>query len=134
MRDRRRDADRRIAAGAGPFRPDLAWREAELTSQRERLTLARSVRSVLAELSSDQMLGASPLYRPAVRPHAAELTALADRLADLDRPVEAVGILAVQQLLTDAGSFLYARPYANEEPRDISAEISAVLDRLEVRP
>jgi len=117
QRRRRRDADRRLAAAAGTVAPDLAWRAAELTSRHERKLLVRSLRSVVDELSRTYLPGASPLNRVALRPHVHELTVLADRLADLDRPVSPAGILAVQRLLTDPDGPFYARGYdASEAP------------------
>jgi hypothetical protein len=99
---------------------------------RERLKLGRSVRGVVDAVSPRRLPGASPLNRVALRPYCAELIALADRLADLERPVSAAGMLAVRHLLTEPDSVLYARPGADEMPRDIGRELIAVLDRLEV--
>ena len=70
---------------------------------------------------------------PALRPYRAVLIALADRLDDLARPVSAAGILAVHHLLTEPDSVLYAHYHFDERPRDVGAELGAILDRLEVR-
>jgi hypothetical protein len=100
---------------------------------RERLKLGRSVRGIVDALSPRRLPGASPLNRVALRPYCDELIALADRLADLERPVSATGMLAVRHLLTGSDSVLYARPGADELPRDIGRELIAVLDALEIR-
>jgi hypothetical protein len=76
--------------------------------------------------------GASPLNRIAMRPFRSELIALADRLDDLERPVSGAGILDVHRLLTQPDSILYVRPSFDEQPRDIGAELGAILDGLEV--
>lgn len=103
-------------------------------NERERRELGRSVRGIVKALSPRRMPGASPLNRVALRPHCAELIALADRLDDLERPVSISGMHAVRRLLTDPDSVLYARPLPDELPRDIPRELGAVRDRLEVRP
>lgn len=110
----RRTADWWIAHSQGTTRSRFDWRIAELTSVRERRQLARSVRGVVADLSERRLPGASPLNRVAMRPHTEILSALSDRLADLDRPVDPAGILAVRRLLTDPDSVLYARPSLDE--------------------
>ena len=108
------------------------WRIDELTSRRERRMLGCSVREIVPELSPRRLPGASPLNRVALRPYRSDLISLADRLDDLERPVSAAGMLAVRRLLTEPGSVLYHRPLDDERPRDIGAELDAILDRLEV--
>ena len=125
-------ADAWIARGYESRASRYGWRIEELTSQRERRLLGRSVRGIVPELTAGRLPGASPLNRPALRPFRSELIALADRLDDLGRPVSAAGILGVHRLLTEPGSVLYARPPFDAGPRDIGAELGAILDGLEV--
>ncbi|MGD0715070.1 MAG: hypothetical protein ABSB24_12940 [Gaiellaceae bacterium] len=126
-------ADEWIMRGYESRASRLGWRVEELTSRRERRLLGGSVRGIVPELAAGRLPGASPLNRVALRPFRAELIALADSLDDLGRPVSAAGILGVRRLLTEPGSVLYARPYFDERPRNIGAELGAILDRLEVR-
>jgi len=125
-------ADAWIARGYENRASRYGWRIEELTSRRERRLLGRSVRRIVPELAAGRLPGASPLNRPALRPFRAELIALADRLDDFERPVSAAGILGVHRLLTEPGSVLYSRPSFDKQPRDIGAELGAILDGLEV--
>jgi hypothetical protein len=125
-------ADAWIARGYESRASRYGWRIEELTSQRERRLLGRSVRGIVPELALGRLPGSSPLNRPALRPFRSELIALADRLDDLGRPVSAAGMLGVRRLLTEPESVLYARPYVDTQPRDIGAELGAILDGLEV--
>ncbi len=106
------------------------WRADELTSRGERSMLARSVRSVVRELGPPPgFRSTAPLNRKALRPHADELRALAERLGDLERPVAPAGILEVHYLLTSPGSPLHL--YAPEA--DLSKTLTAVQQKLEAR-
>ena len=132
-RDRiRAEADAWIARGYENRASRYGWRIEELTSHGERKLLGRSVRRIVPELAAGRLPGASPLNRPALRPFRAELIALADRLDDFERPVSVAGILGVHRLLTEPGSVLYSRPLFDAPPRDIGAELGAILDGLEV--
>ena len=132
-RDRvRAAADAWIVRGYENRASQYAWRIDELTSQRERRLLGRSVRRIVPELAAGRRPGASPLNRFALRPFRSELIVLADRLDDFERPVSAAGILGVHRLLTEPGSVLYSRPSFDKQPRDIGAELGAILDGLEV--
>ena len=125
-------ADAWIARGYESRASRYGWRIDELTAQRERRLLGRSVRRIVPELAAGRRPGASPLNRFALRPFRSELIALADRLDDFERPVSAAGILGVHRLLTEPGSVLYSRPSFDKQPRDIGAELGAILDGLEV--
>ena len=126
-------ADRWIERGYENRAARYTWRIDELTSVRERRMLACTVRDVVPELAARRRPTGSLLNRPALRPHRAELIALADRLDDLARPVSAAGILGVHHLLTEPGSVLYAGSFLDDRPRDVGAELGVTLDRLEVR-
>jgi len=108
----------------------LQWRADELTSPGERHLLARSLRGVVRELGSPRAFRSTvPLNRPALRPHADEIAALAARLDDLGCPVAPAGILEVQRLLTSPGSPLYM--HAPEA--DLSDTLTAIKRELEDR-
>lgn len=100
----RRDADEWIGHG---FEARYPWRVAELTCERERQLCARSLRSVIGEVRGEKMPGATPLRRAALKPHLATLERLEARLHD-GEPVTAIGMLAVNELLTSPGSCLFA--------------------------
>jgi hypothetical protein len=130
-RERRRNsADAWIEQGHDSPAAWYGWRIAELTAPRERRLLARSLRSVVADLSSRRFASAVvPLNRRALRPYAGLLAELAERLDALERPVSAAGMLRVQRLLTLPDSPLYAGGAADDRARTIRA----ALDRLERR-
>src|SRR5262249_27379841 len=88
------------------------WRAGELTSDRNRKILARSIRGLKHDLSPGVLPGASPLDRIGTRPHVDLLAQLADRLAGLARPVSPLGVLQVEELLTSPDSPLYAHEHA----------------------
>jgi hypothetical protein len=120
----RRAADRALLLGS---RSELAaWRAAELVSVRSRLRLAHSLRRLVRDLESRSLPGASPVNRPAARPFAPELGALATRLEEPERPVSARGILLLEELLTDCRSPLYARDRAAGLPQALQATRSAL--------
>jgi hypothetical protein len=118
----RAEADHWIGHG---FQSRYPWRVAELTSVRERKLCARSLHSVLGEVGGSKLPGAAPLRRAALRPQVALLEAIEARLLD-EVPVGAVGMLAVNELLTSPGSCLFA------ETDDVEACLRAVLEKLEV--
>jgi hypothetical protein len=103
------------------------WRASELTSDRERLALARSVARTERDLSPALLPGAAPLNRVAARPHADLFRRIAARLAALDRPVTVQAVLQVEELLTSPESALYAR----ERAREVGASLLACLDALD---
>jgi hypothetical protein len=61
-----------------------------------------------------------------VRPYAATLAALADRVGDLSRPVAPRGILLLEDLLTQGDSPLYARENVEQLPERLR-EIETAL-------
>jgi hypothetical protein len=106
----RRTADELLVLGIDPSpdSPLLAWRAGQLTSPRCRRSLGRSVERIVNELEGRAMPSAIPLYRRGARPQLRLLRALAERLLDVDRPVSPVGLVLVEDLLTDGyGSPLY---------------------------
>ena len=105
----RHDADAWLRASAGRFdnHPAYAWRTAQLTSPRERRLLARSLHAVVQDVRKPRGLSPSPINRRGLAPQADAIEELSQRLADLERPVTAAGILLVHDLLTNGGSPLY---------------------------
>jgi len=85
----------------------LAWRVEELVSTKSRLDLAHSLRSLVRTASARQLPSSAPLNRLVVRAESGTLAAVAARLADLDRPVAAQGVVMLQRLLLDSGGPLY---------------------------
>jgi hypothetical protein len=127
---RRRLADRELRLRTRPYlQPALvAWRSAELISDRHRTALARAVARTERDLSPARLPGASPLNRVAARPHVDLFRRLAERLAALDRPVTPQAVLQVEELLTSGDSPLYARERANE----LRASLLDCLDALDL--
>jgi hypothetical protein len=119
----RAEADHWIRHG---FDSRYPWRVAELTSMRERKLCARSLHGVLCEVNGSKLPGAAPLRTSSLRPHVALLEAIEARLLD-GTPVAAVGVLAVNELLTSPGSCLFT------ETDDVASSLNTVLDKLAVR-
>ncbi|MDP9224513.1 MAG: hypothetical protein M3P18_11795 [Actinomycetota bacterium] len=123
----RREADRQLRRAPAVTSPVTAWRVAELTSDRRRAALARTVTKMERDLSPTRLAGVSPLNRVAARPHSDLLAQLADRLSAFDRPVTPLGVLQVDDLLTEPESPLYAR----ERAAELRPSLSACLRGLE---
>jgi hypothetical protein len=97
---RRADADALLASTAVPP-PGLAWRVRELTTARERRTLARSLRRIVDTLDAPRTMAAIPVSRAAVWPNRQAVVDLADRLAAVDQQVHPAGMVLVRELITD---------------------------------
>jgi hypothetical protein len=127
----RTEADAWIGRGYESPHSRYAWRIAELTNARERRLLARTLRSVVDDIDGPRLVGA-PLDRKAVGPSRGKLVALANRLEALPRPVSAGGVLGVQRLITDGRtSPFYVHDVSSA--RNVAAELTSLLERLEVR-
>lgn len=139
QRNRRRAAaDRWLASADGRVEPRYGWRVSELTSERERTRLARSVRKLSRDVSPDRLPGPLPLDRTALRAQSRRLARLAERLEAFDHPVAVPGIIHLRWLLNDARSPLYAPPQADGAPGGdeyrssaIGLVLAAVLVELE---
>jgi hypothetical protein len=107
----------------------LAWRVEELVAPKSRLDLAHTLRSVVRDAGPRYLPGASPVNRLAVRPAAETLHMIADRLADLDRPVAGRGILMLERLLIDGSGPLYDRDLADELPLSLVTALAALEPR-----
>lgn len=109
--------------------PLALWRAAELTSERNRRFLAKSVHGLAREAAGSVLPTAVPLNRRAARENLFLLRRLETRLADLTRPVSAHGVLVVDRLLTDGiSSPLYCR----ERAAELSEALTEALAALEV--
>jgi hypothetical protein len=112
-----------------PLSLSYGWRVAEITSRRERRILVHSLEAAAREARQRPgPIGATVVSRASVRPYTAELTTLAERLADLRQPVSPTGMLLVRDLLTSPTSPLYEAARA----REIPATIDNVLRTLDV--
>jgi hypothetical protein len=117
----RHEADYWIGHG---FESRYPWRVAELTCDRERTSVARSLRSVIEELDGSALPGATPLRRAALRPHL-ELFERLEAQVSGGGAVAAAGMLAVNELLTSPASCLFA------DTGDDRAALLSVLHLLE---
>jgi hypothetical protein len=128
MRAMRASADAELARRTlPPLR--LAWRAEEVVATRNRLDLAHSVRSLVHDAEPRYLPSASPFNRLAVRPETDRLNDVAARLADLERPVAARGVVLLDRLLTDGSGPLYDRELAD----DFGAALDQIVDTLEPR-
>lgn len=107
----------------------LAWRVEELVTPKNRLELARALRSLVRDAGPRYLPSASPVNRLAVRAEAHTLIAIADRLADLEQTVAARGVVLVERLLVDAFSPLYDRESVDDLPGYLDAALAALEPR-----
>jgi len=134
LRARRALRALRAAADADLARRDrpplrLAWRVEELVATKNRLDLAHSVRSLVRDARPSYLPSASPFNRLVVRAESDQLLAVAARLADLERPVAARGVVLLERLLTDGSGPLYDRDRVDE----FGSTLDTILDALEPR-
>jgi hypothetical protein len=134
LRARRALRALRAAADADLARRDrpplrLAWRVEELVATKNRLDLAHSVRSLVRDARPSYLPSASPFNRLVVRAESDQLLAVAARLADLERPVAAQGVVLLERLLTDGSGPLYDRDRVDE----FGPTLDTILDALEQR-
>ena len=107
----------------------LAWRVEELVAPKNRLDLAHSLRSLVRDSGPRYLPNASPVNRIAVRAESETLLALADRLADLTRPVAARGVVLLERALDESSGPLYDR----ERVDDLPPYLDCALEALEPR-
>lgn len=100
----------RLAEGADPASsPELELRARQLTGDRERTTLARTLERTLEEVNRPRMtlVGGTPLRRREVLAAAEPLQRMIERLRD-GRPVAPEGMALIERIITDgAWSPLY---------------------------
>lgn len=113
LRAARRVADRELLRSPVPSLR-FSWRAAELVIPKRRLDLAHLLRRLVHDADARLLPGAQTFDRLAVRAEAESFLALADRLADLERPVAPRGILLLEQLLDDTRSPLHDRGRTDE--------------------
>ena len=97
--------------------------------------LARSLNGILCELERPSLVSAVPLNRRGLRPHLPLIRSLAARLAQLERPVSAQGIVLVEELLTDGyASPLYLGGCAEDMPPVINRCLATLDDDIGLLP
>jgi hypothetical protein len=128
LRELRASADEWIARGYDSPHSKYEWRVEELTSARERKTLAGTLRSIVDDLGRGRSSSAVPLDRVGLRPCRPALEAIAARLDDRSSLVSAQGVLAVRRLITDGITSPLYNPSATTGSR-----LAEILDSLEVR-
>jgi len=95
----------------------LVRRAAELTSDRNRKSLSRSLGRIVRELERPVLASPVPLDRRNVGPHVDLVAALAARVGQLERPVAPRGMVLVEELLMDGvASPLYLGGRAEDVP------------------
>jgi hypothetical protein len=104
----------------------LSWRIEELIGTKNRLDLAHSLRTLVRAASPRYVLSASPVNRVAIRAESATLLAAADRLASLERPVAARGVVLLDRLLVDPSGPLYDRERVDELPVHLDMALAAL--------
>lgn len=125
----RADAWLASRTGAPPDDELLIARIGELLDPRLRRTLARSFRRIAADARGDgRMRTPAQHNRRVLRAHAAEIVAVAERLADRSRPVSPRGMAIVYRLVTQGGSPLYMARAADE----VGPRLHAALVALDV--
>ncbi len=126
----RRAADGVIRRGAWPHAQSdlLSWRAAELTGARNRRLLARSVRGVVRELDGSALPSSVPLNRAGARPHVDLVRELAERVGDPRRPVSPLGVVLLDDLLTDG---LRSPLYVRERADELAPALERCLDALD---
>ena len=126
LRAARRRADDELARTRIPS-PRLAWRAAELVSDENRLSLARSLTDIVHSADERLLPTASPIDRAAVRLCRPELLELASLLFDLAKPVTPRGLVLVERLLVGGDGPLYGRGAASRL-RDAVARCAVALE------
>jgi hypothetical protein len=124
--------DRQLGAGIAPWQsPTLAARARQLTSERNRGTLARSLERLVElaeEPPSPYRTSVVPPCRPQVREARPLMLAMAHRLRARE-PVDARGVARLNDILTDgAGSC-----YVPSRPDALRRELGIVDKLLDVR-
>ena len=123
------EADTEIAACDGSPPLNLAWRVDELVGTKNRLDLAHTLRSLVADCGARYLPSASPVNRRAVRENGTRLRAIAERLSGLERPVAARGVVLLDRLLVDGSGPLYDRQRSDE----LAPALDFALNALESR-
>jgi hypothetical protein len=128
LRAARRTADAELMSRRHvPLR--LAWRAEELVSTKNRLDLAHALRSLVRDASPSHLPTASPVNRGAVRVQSEAFLGIALRLADLEHPIAARGVVMTDRLLTDGSGPLYDRDRADELPAYLRSTRAALEPR-----
>jgi hypothetical protein len=124
LRSERRAADDDIVR-SNWVSPLLAWRANEIVARKNRVALARSIRTAMQYADGRYLPNASPVNRQAVRTESRRLLALASRLEG-DDPVAPRGVLLVERLLSDNSGPLYSRERADAFPTYLDVALAAL--------
>jgi hypothetical protein len=109
LTQQRRAADDWLRTATGDFVPPAyAWRARQLTSVRQRRTLARTLRLLEREAFDRHRRPPHPVRLTAVRQHRGCVHLLVEALDRLDEPVTPAGMLRVLDLITNGGSPLWS--------------------------
>ena len=104
----RRVADDWLRSATGQFvPPPYAWRAEQLTSPRERRTLARTLRLIEQSAYERPVGRLRPLNLSAVRANRESVEVLAETLESVEQPVTPAGMLRVVDLVTDGAGPLW---------------------------
>jgi len=87
------------------------------------------LRSLVRDARPSYLPSASPFNRLVVRAESDQLVTVAARLADLERPVAARGVVLLDRLLTDGSGPLYDRDRQDEFGRTLDLILDAVEPR-----
>lgn len=130
---RRAELTRELADGTNPStRPELAFRAAQLTSDRNRKTIARSLRRTISEAHKPPMTRSRMvlIQRAAVIDAESAINAMVERLCGPE-PVQPQGMALADRILTNAdGSPLYNA----SEPGTLHDEMRGAAAALEAEP
>ncbi len=127
---RRSQLTRALAEGADPgARPELELRAAQLTSRRNRNSLARTMRRIVAEARQPAMSRSRVVFirRGAVLDAEAAITAMIERLRS-SKPVQAKGIALAERIITDGDQSPLYNPSEPEALRRLIAGATAAMD------
>ena len=126
----RSELTRALAQGADPTaRPELALRAAQLTSQRNRKILARTLRRTVAEARRPAMTRSRVVIirRGAVLDAEDAITAMLERLSSSE-PVGAKGMAMVERIITNADQSPLYNPSATGALRRLIGVATAAME------
>lgn len=130
---RRTELTRALADGAEPdARPELALRAAQLTSDRSRRALARTLGRTIAETYKPAMTRSRAVIirRDAVLDAEDAINTMIERLGS-SKPVQAQGMALAERILTNAD---HSPLYNPGEPGSLGRAIKGATEALDVDP
>lgn len=119
---------RELAGGANPgSSPELALRAAQLTGERNRERVVKTLRRAISEAYSPRLLRYTLVDRAAVRDAEDAINAMIARLS-YARPVRVQGMAIVERMLTNADN---SPLYGSDHPDDLRELLQAALAELD---